>query len=188
MSSPLPSRGDAWALLCEWTQSEALRRHALGVEAAMRAMAVKYDGDPELWGITGLLHDFDYERYPQAPDHPTKGAEVLRASGYPEEMVAAILGHASYTGVARETLLARALFACDELTGFLFASAFVQPDKKIAAVRPESAKKKLKDKSFARGVNRDDIAQGVGDLGLDLLEHITFVRDALAARAEELGL
>lgn len=188
MSSPLPSRGDAWALLCEWTQSEALRRHALGVEAAMRAMATKYAGDPDLWGITGLLHDFDYERYPQAPDHPTKGAEVLRASGYPEEMVTAILGHASYTGVARETPLARALFACDELTGFLFACAFVQPDKKMAAVRPESAKKKLKDKSFARGVNRDDIAQGVGDLGLDLLEHIAFVRDALAEKAEELGL
>ena len=188
MSSLLPSREDAWALLCEWTQSEALRRHALGVEAAMRAMAVKYDGDLDLWGITGLLHDFDYERYPQAPDHPTKGAEVLRSLGYPEEMVTAILGHASYTGVARETLLAKSLFACDELTGFLFACAFVQPDKKIVAVRPESAKKKLKDKSFARGVNRDDIAQGVGDLGLDLLEHITFLRDALAAKSESLGL
>jgi putative nucleotidyltransferase with HDIG domain len=188
MSSLLPSREDAWALLCEWTQSEALRRHALGVEAAMRAMAVKYDGDPDLWGITGLLHDFDYERYPQAPDHPTRGAEVLRASGYPDEMVTAILGHASYTGVTRQTLLAKSLYACDELTGFLFACAFVQPDKKIAAVRPESARKKLKDKSFARGVNRGDIAEGVQDLGLDLLEHITFVRDALAARAEELGL
>jgi predicted hydrolase (HD superfamily) len=151
-------------------------------------MAVKHDGDPDLWGITGLLHDFDYERHPQAPDHPTKGAEVLRASGYPEEMVTAILGHASYTGVARETLLAKSLYACDELTGFLFACAFVQPDKKIAAVRPESAKKKLKDKSFARGVNREDIAQGAGDLGLDLLVHITFVRDALVARAEHLGL
>ena len=188
MPSLGPTREGAWALLCEWTQSEALRRHALGVEAAMRAMAAKYAGDPDLWGITGLLHDFDYERYPQAPEHAAKGAEVLRSLGYPEEMVTAILGHASYTGVARETVLAKSLFACDELTGFLFACAYVQPDKKVAAVRPESAKKKLKDKSFARGVNRDDISQGVSDLGLDLLEHITFVRDALAARAEDLGL
>jgi len=178
----------AWNLLCEWTESDALRRHALGVETAMRAMAQKYGQDAELWGLTGLLHDFDYERYPQAPDHPTKGGELLLASGYPEEMVTAILGHAEYTGVRRETLLAKSLFACDELTGFLFACAYVQPDKKIASVRPESAKKKLKDKSFARGVNREDILNGVQDLGLDLLEHITFVRDALAGKAEELGL
>lgn len=182
------SREGAWALLCEWTQSEALRRHALGVEAAMRAMAAKYHEDPGLWGITGLLHDFDYERYPQAPEHATMGAEVLRSLGYPEEMVTAILGHASYTGVARETRLAKSLFACDELTGFLFACAYVQPDRKVATVKPESARKKLKDKSFARGVNREDIAEGVRDLGLDLLEHITFVRDALVVEAEALGL
>ena len=182
------SRDDGWALLCEWTQSEALRKHALGVEAAMRAMARREGADEELWGLTGLLHDFDYERYPEAPDHPTKGAAVLREKGCPEEMVLAILGHAPYTGVARETPLARALFACDELVGFLFACAFVQPDRRMASVKPESAKKKLKDKSFARGVNREDIALGVQELGADLLEHIAFVRDALAGRSEELGL
>ncbi len=181
-------RDEAWKLLCEWTQSEALRRHALGVETAMRAMAAKHGQDAELWGLTGLLHDFDYERYPQAPDHPTMGAEVLRQTGWPEEMVVAILGHADYTGVARETPLAKALFACDELTGFLFACAYVQPDRKMASVKPESAKKKLKDKSFARGVNREDISRGVEELGVDMLDHITFVRDALAANAEALGL
>ena len=184
----MPDRIDAWNLLCGWTSSEALRRHALGVEAAMKAMARKYGEDEELWGVTGLLHDFDYERYPQAPDHPLRGAPVLREAGYPEVMITAILGHAGYTGVARETLLAKALFACDELTGFLFACAYVQPDKKLASVRPESAKKKLKDKSFARGVSREDILSGTQDLGLDLLEHITFVRDALTGKAEELGL
>jgi putative nucleotidyltransferase with HDIG domain len=184
----MPSREEAWALLCEWTQSEALRRHALGVETAMRALAEKYGADADHWGLTGLLHDFDYERYPQAPDHPTKGIEVLRGLGYPEDMLTAILGHAEYTGVPRETPMAKALFACDELTGFLFACAYVQPDKRIASVKPESAKKKLKDKSFARGVNREDIVKGTEDLGLDLLAHITFVRDALAANAEELGL
>jgi putative nucleotidyltransferase with HDIG domain len=184
----MPSREEAWALLCEWTQSEALRRHALGVETAMRAMAEKCGADADQWGLTGLLHDFDYERYPQAPDHPTKGTEVLRGLGYPEDMLTAILGHAEYTGVPRETPMAKALFACDELTGFLFACAYVQPDRRIASVKPESAKKKLKDKSFARGVNREDIVKGTEDLGLDLLAHITFVRDALAANAEALGL
>jgi len=181
-------RVEAWKLLCEWTQSEALRRHALGVETAMRALAAKHGQDADLWGLTGLIHDFDYERHPQAPDHPTKGAEVLRLAGWPEEMVLAILGHADYTGVPRDTLLARGLFACDELTGFLFACAYVQPDRRIASVKPESAKRKLKDKSFARGVNREDIAKGAQELGVDLLEHIAFVRDALAANAEALGL
>lgn len=186
--SNLPCREDAWKLLCEWTQSEALRRHALGVEAAMRAMAESGGQDVELYGLTGLLHDFDYERFPQAPDHPVKGSEVLRGLGYPEEMVVAILGHASYTGVPRETLLAKGLFACDELVGFLFACAYVQPDKKIASVKPESARKKLKDKSFARGVNRSDIMQGASELGVELDAHIRFVREALVSRADELGL
>jgi putative nucleotidyltransferase with HDIG domain len=186
--SSLPSREDAWKLLCEWTQSEALRRHALGVEAAMRAMAEAGGQDIELYGLTGLLHDFDYERFPQAPDHPVKGSEVLRGLGYPEEMVAAILGHASYTGVPRETHLAKSLFACDELVGFLFACAYVQPDRKIASVKPESARKKLKDKSFARGVNRGDIIQGASELGAELDAHIRFVREALVRRADELGL
>lgn len=184
----MPTRDDGWNLLCEWTQSEALRKHAQGVETAMRALARKYGQDQELWGLTGLVHDFDYERYPTAPDHPVHGSVVLREGGYPEELIQAVLGHASYTGVARETLMAKALFACDELTGFLFACAFVQPDKKVASVKPESAKKKLKDKSFARGVNREDIAQGVQELGVDLLEHITLLRDALAANSDPLGL
>jgi putative nucleotidyltransferase with HDIG domain len=184
----MPTRQEAWALLCEWTQSEALRKHALGVEAAMRAMAGKHGGDVEMWGLSGLLHDFDYERYPTVPEHATKGAEVLREKGYPEEVTTAILGHASYTGVRRESVMAKALFACDELVGFLFACAYVQPDKKIASVKPESAKKKLKDKSFARGVNREEVIQGAQELGVDLLEHIAFVRSALAGSADALGL
>ncbi|MGA9753466.1 MAG: HD domain-containing protein [Acidobacteriota bacterium] len=184
----MPNREDAWRLLCEWTQSEALRRHALGVETVMRALARRAGEDEELWGLTGLLHDFDYERYPQAPDHPTKGSEVLRGEGYPEVMIQAILGHADYTGVARVTPLAKALFASDELTGFLFACAYVQPDRRVASVKPESAKKKLKDKSFARGVNRDDIRKGAEEMGVDLLEHIIFVRDALAESADRFGL
>ena len=184
----MPDRNEAWTLLCEWTQSDALRRHALGVETAMRALAEKFGEDKELWGLTGLLHDFDYERYPEAPDHPVRGSAVLREAGYPESMIQAILGHASYTGVARETLMAKALFACDELTGFLFACTYVQPDRRITSVKPTSAKKKLKDKSFARGVNRDDIRQGAEELGVDILEHITFVLGALAGNAEALGL
>jgi len=186
--SVLPSREKAWALLCEWTRSDALRRHALGVEAAMRAIARREGADEEMYGLTGLLHDFDYERHPQAPDHPAVGAGVLRGLGYPEEMVTAILGHAATTGVPRETPLAKALFACDELTGFLFACAYVQPERKIASVKPESARKKLKDKAFARGVNREDITRGCEELGVDLLAHITFVRDALAAEAGRLAL
>jgi len=141
-----------------------------------------------VWGLTGLLHDFDYERYPTAPDHAAKGAEVLREKGYPEDVVTAILGHASYTGVRRESAMAKALFACDELVGFLFACAYVQPDRKMASVKPESAKKKLKDKSFARGVNREEVIQGAQELGVDLLEHIAFVRGALAGSAASLGL
>jgi len=184
----MPNRDEAWALLCEWTQSEALRKHALGVEAAMRAMAAKHGGDVELWGLTGLLHDFDYERYPTVPEHATKGAEVLRERGYPKDVVAAILSHASCTGVPRETAMAKALFACDELVGFLFACAYVQPDRKMASVKPESAKKKLKDKSFARGVNREEVVQGAQELGVDLLEHIAFVQGALAGSADALGL
>jgi putative nucleotidyltransferase with HDIG domain len=186
--SAMPSREDAWKLLCEWTLSESLRRHALGVETAMRAMARQTGADEELYGLTGLLHDFDYEKHPQAPDHPTKGAPVLRENGYSEDMITAILGHAEYTGVPRETDLAKALFACDELTGFLFACAYVQPDKKIASVKTKSVKKKLKDKSFARGVNREDILKGCEELGVSLEDHIGFVRDALAANAEVLGL
>jgi putative nucleotidyltransferase with HDIG domain len=183
----LPTREEAWKLLCEWTQSEALRRHALAVEACMRALARARGGDEGLWGLTGLIHDFDYERYPQAPDHPTNGAEVLRGLGYPEELVLAVLGHASYTGVPRDSDMAKALFACDELAGFLFACAYVQPDCKMASVRSESVKKKLKDKGFARSVNREDILLGCQELGVDLLEHIAFCKAALEARAGDLG-
>lgn len=182
------NREAAWKLLCEWTSSNALRRHALGVETAMRALAARYGEDSDLWGITGLLHDFDYERYPEVPDHPIKGAEVLRDAGYPEEVIEAILGHAEHTGVERRSLLAKALFACDELTGFLFACAYVQPDKKISSVKVKSVKKKLKSKSFARGVSRDDIEKGARELGVELPEHIAFVRDALAANASALEL
>lgn len=184
----MPTREDAWKLLCEWTGSEALRRHALGVEACMRQLAGAHGADVELWGLTGLLHDFDYERYPQVPDHPLKGAEVLRGLGYGEEIVRAVLGHASHTGVARDTEMARALFACDELTGFLFACAYVQPDRRIESVKPESARKKLKDKGFARAVSREDIALGCEELGVDLLEHIAFCRAALVGKAGDLGL
>ena len=154
----------------------------------MRAMARRLGGDEEAWGLCGLLHDFDYERHPRIPDHPKKGAEVLRAAGYPEEMVTAILGHATFTGVPRETPMAKALFAVDELTGFLFACAFVQPDRRVASVRPESAKKKLKDKSFARGVNREDIRQGAAEIGMEVDALILLARDALAENAEALGL
>jgi len=184
----MPDRKEALKLLEEWTSSQALLRHALAVETVMRAMAEKRGGDPELWGITGLLHDFDYERYPQAPDHPLMGSEVLREKGYPEEVVTAILGHANHTGVARETELARCLFACDELTGFLFACSFVQPDKRVASVKVKSVVKKLKDKAFARSVSREDIRSGAEEIGTDLREHIEFCRDALAGNAEALGL
>lgn len=184
----MPTRTDAWNLLCAWTQSEALRRHALGVEACMCALARARGADEELWGLAGLIHDFDYERYPQEPDHAARGAEVLRGLGYPEELVRAVLGHASYTGVPRDTEMASALFACDELTGFLFACAYVQPDRRIASVKPESVKKKMKDKGFARAVSREDIIQGCAELGVDLLEHIVTCKSAIEARAEELGL
>lgn len=182
------TRDDAWKLLTEWTQSESLRKHALAVEAAMRGAARRADADEELWGLTGLLHDFDYERYPDPPDHPTKGAEILRAEAYPEEMITAILGHAAYTGVARETPLAKALFAVDELSGFLTAVAYVRPSKSLAEVEVASVKKKLKDKAFARSVSRDDIMQGAAELGVDLDTHIAHALTDLQAAAPTLGL
>ena len=176
------TRDEAWNLVCEWTASESLRRHMLAVEAAMRGQARRATStDEHLWGLTGLLHDFDYERFPDPPDHPQKGAEVLRALGYPEEMVTAILGHADYSGVPRETPLARALFAVDELSGFLIAVAQVRPDKSLASVEVASVKKKLKDKAFARAVSRDDIARGAAELGLDLDTHIANVLADLQA-------
>ncbi|MCH7763798.1 MAG: HDIG domain-containing protein [Candidatus Marinimicrobia bacterium] len=184
----LPSREEALELLHEYTKSDSLRRHALGVEQVMRKMAEKYNGDPEEWGLTGLLHDFDYEMYSTAEEHPYKGVAILKEKGYPESICNAIMGHATYTGVPRETDMAKALFAVDELTGFIFAVTYVRPSKSILEVKPKSVKKKLKQKAFAASVNRNDIFQGVDELEVDLTEHIQLVIDALKEKAEELGL
>lgn len=184
----LPSRDEAWKLLCEYTKSDSLRRHALGVEQAMRKMAEKYDGNADEWGLTGLMHDFDYEKYPTAEEHPYKGNEILTERGWPESIRTAIMGHATYTGVPRESSMAKALFAVDELVGFIFAVTYVRPSKSIFEVTPKSVKKKLKQKSFAASVNRDDIVQGMAELGVDPTEHIQFVIDALKEDAEALGL
>ncbi len=183
-----PHRNEALALLYDYTQSDSLRRHALGVEQVMRKMAEKYAGDPEEWALTGLLHDFDYEKYPAMEEHPYKGNEILKDRGYPESICNAIMGHATYTGVSRETDMAKALFAVDELTGLIFAVTYVRPSKSILEVKPKSVKKKLKQRSFAASVNREDIYQGVEELGVDLTEHIQSVIDALKEKAEDLGL
>jgi putative nucleotidyltransferase with HDIG domain len=180
-------RQSALALLHEYTQSDALRKHALAVEAAMRACAGKFGGDPEVWGVTGLLHDFDYERYPEFPDHPTKGSEVLKQHGYSEEVRTAILGHVPSMNVARTTPMAKALFACDELCGFLVACALVRPNR-LTDLEAPSVKKKMKDKAFARAVSREDITKGAEELGVPLDEHITFVIQALRPHAASLGL
>lgn len=182
------NRNEANTLTFEWTQNESLRKHMLCVEAAMRSYAKQFKQDEELWGITGLLHDFDYEKYPNPPDHPMKGSEILKQLGYPDEMRIAILGHASYTNTPRESLLAKALFACDELCGFIVACSLVKPDKKIASVEVSSVKKKLKDKGFARNVSREDITNGATELGVNLDEHIQFVIDSLKDNAVNLGL
>jgi len=184
----LLNREEALKLFFEYTKSESLRKHGLAVEQIMRQLARKYGADEELWGITGLLHDFDYEQYPTAEEHPSKGNEILRQKGYPPEMLAAIMGHADYTGVARESLLAKALFACDELSGFIFAVTYVRPSKSIMDVKVKSVTKKLKDKSFAAKVSREDVSKGIEELGVDRTEHIQFVIDALAEKAGELGL
>ncbi len=186
MSSP--TREEAWQLLCEWTQSENLRKHALAVEACVRAYARKFSADEELWGVTALLHDFDYERHPNAPDHPTEGSKVLRARGYPEEIVQAILSHADYMGVPRVTPLQKTLYACDELAGFITAVALVRPNKSLLEVEVKSVTKKFKDKAFARTVNRDDIFRGAEALGVPLEEHVAFCLEAMKAVAAELGL
>jgi putative nucleotidyltransferase with HDIG domain len=189
----MTTRDDAWRLLCEFTQSESLRKHALAVEACLRAYARKLGADEDLWGVTGLLHDFDYERWPNAEHHPTEqhpfeGSKILRERGYPEEMIHAILGHAHYCGVSRVSPLDRALFACDELAGFLTACALVKPSRNIQEVEASSVKKKLKDKAFARGVNREDVYLGAEELGLPLEEHISFCIEALRTIAPALGL
>jgi putative nucleotidyltransferase with HDIG domain len=182
------TREDALAVLFEYTKSDSLRKHAFAVDIAMRAYAKKFGQDELVWGITGLLHDFDYEMYPTMPDHPFKGSEILKEKGYPEEVRTAILGHASYTNVPRESLMAKALFACDEISGFLTACALVKPTKKIAEVEAASVRKKMKDKGFARAVSREDIVAGAAEIGIPLDEHIQFVIDALKAEAGTLGL
>jgi predicted hydrolase (HD superfamily) len=187
----MPTRQEAWELLCEYTKGKSLRQHAVAVETAMRAGAPHYggaDADPEEWGITGLLHDFDYEMFPTADEHPYKGANILCGRGYPERIIRAIMGHATYTGVPRDTRMAQALFATDELCGFLVACALVRPTRSLDDLEVSSVKKKLKDKAFARSVNREDIRQGVEELGVPLEEHIRFVIEALKPAQREIGL
>lgn len=181
-------RTEAWNLLTEFTQSESLRKHALAVEACMRAYARKFGGDEELWGIVGLIHDFDYEKYPTLQEHPFKGSEILKERGYSDEIRRAIMSHAEYSGVSRNTPLEKALFACDELAGFITAVALVKPSKSLAEVDAKSVRKKMKDKAFARSVSRDDIVNGARELGVDLDEHISFCIEAMKGAATELGL
>jgi len=181
-------RGAAWRILTEFTKSDSLRKHALAVEAAMRAYARRYGGDPETWGIVGLLHDFDYEIHPAAPQHPMKGAEILRARGLADPLIYAILCHADYSGCPRVSLLDRAIYACDELSGFVTACALVRPGKSLAGLEPASVRKKLRDRGFTRSVNRDDVYRGTDQLGVDLDEHIAFVIKALEVVAPQIGL
>jgi putative nucleotidyltransferase with HDIG domain len=182
------SRAAAWGLLCEYTQSESLRKHALAVEACMRAYARKFGEDEELYGVTGLLHDFDYEKYPTPAEHPFVGNKILEERGYPEVVCRAILSHAEYANVPRLSNLEKALFACDELAGFITASALVKPNKSLAEVEAKSVRKKMKDKAFARSVSREDIIKGAAELGVELQEHIAFCVDAMKGVARELGL
>src|ERR1700690_4255225 len=197
-------RESAWCLLTEFTQSESLRKHALAVEACMRAYSRKFDGEAsgvsdlelsklglseeDLWGIDGLIHDFDYEKYPSLEDHPYRGNEILKERGWPEVITRAVMSHAEYTGVPRDTPMDKALFACDELAGFITAVALIKPGKSLAEVDAKSVRKRMKDKAFARKVNRDDIVNGAADLGVDLDEHIAFCIEALKPIAKELGL
>jgi putative nucleotidyltransferase with HDIG domain len=181
-------REAAWCLLTEFTQSESLRKHALSVEACMRAYARKLGGDEDLWGLVGLIHDFDYEKYPTPEEHPYKGNEILKGRGYSDEIRRAIMSHAEYSGVTRDTSMEKALFACDELAGFITACTLVKPSKSLTDVEAKSVKKKMKDKAFARSVNRDDITNGAADLGVDIEEHIAFCIEAMKGIASELGL
>jgi len=181
-------RESAWCLLTEFTQSESLRKHALSVEACMRAYARKLGGDEELWGTVGLLHDFDYEKYPSLEDHPYKGNEILKERAYPDEIRRAIMSHAEYTGVTRDIPMEKALFACDELAGFITAVALIKPGKSLSEVDVKSVRKRMKDKAFARKVNRDDIVNGAAELDVDLEDHINFCIEALKSIADKLGL
>ena len=189
----LPSRPDALALMQQYTQSESLRKHMFSVETAMRAYAAHFGEDVERWGLAGLMHDFDYERWPNAAhladtEHPAEGVRLLRERGYPDDVLQAILGHATYCNVPRETQMAKTLFAVDELTGLITATALVRPSRSVYEVDARSVRKKMKDKAFARGVNRDDVINGAESLGVELDMHIQFVVDAMRANAEELGL
>jgi putative nucleotidyltransferase with HDIG domain len=184
----MPDRTTAWSLLTEFTQSESLRKHALAVEACMRAYAQKFGADQDLWGTVGLIHDFDYEKYPTPQEHPYKGNQILKERGYSDEIRRAIMSHAEYSGVSRDTPMEKALFACDELAGFVTAVALVKPGKSLSEVEVKSVRKKMKDKAFARSVNRDDITNGARDLGVDLDEHIAFCIEALKGIAKRLGL
>ncbi len=181
-------RNEAFQLLTEYTSKDGLIKHALAVEAAMRAYAKQFDEDEEAWGIVGLLHDFDYEKYPTAEEHPYRGAEILRGKNFPEEWISAIMSHASYTGVPRDSLMAKTLFAVDELCGFITAVAYVRPSRELAEVKVKSVKKKMKDKAFARQVNREEIIEGAELLGVSLDEHIDFVIKAMQGVSRDLGL
>ena len=192
-SQDLPPRSETLALMHEYTASESLRKHMLAVEAAMRAYARKFGEEEERWGITGLIHDFDNERFPNnahspTEEHPAEGVRVLRSKGYPEDILEAILGHAQYCNTPRESRMAKTLFAVDELTGLITATALVRPTKSVHEVDARSVRKKMKDKAFARGVNRDDVINGASDLGVDLDEHIGFVIAAMQERSADLGL
>ena len=189
----MTTRDDAWKLLCEYTQSESLRKHMLAVEACVRAYARKNGADEELWGLAALLHDFDYERWPNNAhaadqEHPAEGAKILRQLGYSEEIIRAILSHADYSGVPRQSPLEHTLFACDELAGFLTACSYIRPSKSILDLEVDSVKKRLKDKAFARGVSREDVRKGAEELGIPLEEHIAFCIAALRENADALGL
>jgi len=189
----VPSREDTLVLMHEYTASESLRKHMLAVEGAMRAYAQKFGEDEERWGIAGLIHDFDYERFPNhahspTEEHPSEGVRVLRSKGYPEDILQAILGHAHYTSKPRESKMAKTLFAVDELTGLITATALVRPSKSVHEVDAKSVRKKMKDKAFARGVNREDVINGANELGVDLDEHIAFVIASMQARSADLGL
>jgi putative nucleotidyltransferase with HDIG domain len=192
-SGTLPSRAETLALMHEYTASESLRKHMLAVEGAMRAYAQKFGEDEERWGTTGLIHDFDYERFPNnthspTEEHPSEGVRVLRSKGYPEDILQAILGHAHYTNTPRESKMAKTLFAVDELTGLITATALVRPTKSVHEVDARSVRKKMKDKAFARGVSREDVVNGANELGVELDEHISFVIASMQARSADLGL
>ncbi|HSR52021.1 MAG TPA: HDIG domain-containing protein [Acidobacteriota bacterium] len=184
----MPSREEAWQLLTEYTKNPSLIKHALAVEAGMRAYARKFGADEEKWGVVGLLHDFDYEQNPSLEDHPFVGCRILEEKGYPDDIVHAIKSHANHTGVPRQSKMDKSLFAVDELSGLITAVALVRPSKKIADVKIKSVKKKIKDKAFARSVSREDIRQGVDELGVDMNEHIAFLLEAMTGIAQDLEL